>query len=434
VLLSTLESWLWSGALLPSASVDEVAAWVEELSDLYTVERAMLARRQGDQAHLGAKVLYFLCADAPKVGCVLDECARRDGRFASPRRVVDLGCGVGATSVGLLAWLAVRGRREPLEITLVDGEASVLRIAERVVSHAAELANLPLAVRTAVADLRSMALPESTDLVLCQTALNELLPARVAEPAHASATIDAVTRWTSAAPTILIEPALKATTRALQRLRDAILERGCARIVAPCPHQHRCPMLGRPGDWCHESRHFEPTPMVAAVQARTRRRDERLTYAFMAFAPGGDGASRLMKNSIRAADDATLKEGEPSAASARLAVFGEYGSAASPSFIRLGIYPLGIALATKRVLHQPASRAGSMPWRLVTDPLGSRGKTERLVCRGDGAMRMVRVLDKERSAANELLVEAPQGTLVVLEPEPPADRIGPDCLVREGPG
>jgi hypothetical protein len=63
--------------------------------------------------------------------------------------------------------------------------------------------------------------------------------------------------------------------------------------------------------------------------------------------------SRLMKNSIRAADDATLKEGEPSAPSPRLAVFGEYGSAASPSFIRLGIYPLGIALATKRVLHQP---------------------------------------------------------------------------------
>jgi hypothetical protein len=40
-----------------------------------------------------------------------------------------------------------------------------------------------------------------------------------------------------------------------------------------------------------------------------------------------------MKNSIRAADDATLKEGEPSAASPRLAVFSEYGSAASPSFI-----------------------------------------------------------------------------------------------------
>jgi hypothetical protein len=40
-------------------------------------------------------------------------------------------------------------------------------------------------------------------------------------------------------------------------------------------------------------------------------------------------ASRLMKNSIRAADD---PDG-PSAASPRLAVFGEYGSAASPSFI-----------------------------------------------------------------------------------------------------
>jgi hypothetical protein len=40
-----------------------------------------------------------------------------------------------------------------------------------------------------------------------------------------------------------------------------------------------------------------------------------------------------MKNSIRAADDATLRSGSPSAASLRLAVFSEYGSAASPSFI-----------------------------------------------------------------------------------------------------
>jgi hypothetical protein len=61
-----------------------------------------------------------------------------------------------------------------------------------------------------------------------------------------------------------------------------------------------------------------------------------------------------MKNSIRAADDATLKEEEPSAASPRLAAFGEYGSAASPSLLCLSIWPVGVALASKQVLHQPA--------------------------------------------------------------------------------
>jgi hypothetical protein len=53
-----------------------------------------------------------------------------------------------------------------------------------------------------------------------------------------------------------------------------------------------------------------------------------------------------MKNPIRAAGDPD----EPSAASPRLAVFGGYGNAASPC-----IWPVGIALASKRVLHQPAS-------------------------------------------------------------------------------
>lgn len=364
MLLSNLEFWLWSGALLPSAPVEEVAGWVEELSDLYTVERRMLVRKQGDRAHLGAKLLYFLCADSPKVGLVLEECVARDAEFGAPRCILDLGCGVGATSVGLLAWLAARGRRDPIAIDLVDREPSVLRIAERVVEEAAALAGVPTRLSTWVGDLREVDVRPATDLILCQTALNEHLAAGIAEPDHDEATFRAAERWSRSARTVLIEPALKPTTRALQRLRDRILERGGAHVVAPCPHQQACPMLAqmsaRRGDWCHEARAYEPTPMVAAVQARTRRRDERLTYAFQAFAPG----------SLR-----------------------------------------------------PHS-TGSMPWRLVTDPLGSRGKTERLVCRGDGEIRMIRVLDKERSEGNRLLVDAEQGAMLRVDPEPESERIG----------
>ena len=129
-------------------------------------------------------------------------------------------------------------------------------------------------------------------------------------------------------------------------------------------------MLANPRDWCHESRVVEPTPMVAAVQRITRRRDDRALFSYLAVAP----------------------RGEP---------------AIAPS-------------APNR-------------WRLVSDPLGSRGKTERWVCCGDGRLRMVRVLDRERSETNDPLASAERGTLVELPVLPEGDRIGPEVLVRVTP-
>ena len=43
---------------------------------------------------------------------------------------------------------------------------------------------------------------------------------------------------------------------------------------------------------------------------------------------------------------------------------------------------------------------------------------------------MVRVLDRERSDANEPLVSAERGTLVTLPVLPASDRIGPETVVR----
>ncbi len=356
-LLAALEVWLWSGDLVPAARVATVAEWVVELSDLYTVERGVLARRQGDREHLGAKLLYFLASDAPKVGLVLDECARRDPSFATARTIVDVGCGVGATSVGYLDWCAKRGQRGPFSLTGIDHSAAVLAIWTRVVAKAAELAGIDVTLSTVCADAFQVPLPPTCDLVLCQTAFNERL-ARDGE--YDAESFEVLLRWSRGVPVAVIEPALKTTTRALQRLRDRLLVAGGMHVVGPCPHDRPCPMLARPDDWCHESRRIEPTPMVAAVQAITRRRDDRALYSFLALVPGN--------------------------------------RANSPE---------------------------AHTWRLVSDALGSRGKTERWTCRGNGELHLIRVLDRERSECNALLVEAPRGEVVFVVPMPASDRIGP---------
>lgn len=357
--LISIESWLWSGALVPVPTLAEVADSVRELSDVYTVGRGTLPREQRAGRHLVAKALYFLCSDAPKVCLALDACRDSDAGFADGSRIVDLGCGVGATSVGLLAWLAAnRGRVGPISIVGVDREAASLALWRRVVLETAARAGARVEVETRTDDLLDTDVTDA-DLVLCQTALNESLGA---SERHDERTARAVGRWASACRTLVIEPALRTTTRALQHLRDEVLSAGAAHVVAPCPHQLRCPMLARPYDWCHVARRMAATPRVADVQALTRRRDERSLLAYVAFAPG---AAR-------------------------------------------------------------AAPTGGVELRLVGEPLGSRGKTERWACASDGSLRCLRVLDRERSPMNAALLAAECGDRVVAPAGLASDRIGPD--------
>ncbi len=354
------------------ATPDEaLARAVERLSDLYTTGRGSLARAQADAAHLSAKREYFLASDAPKVGLALDECVARHAAFARLEtletvRVVDLGAGVGATSVGFLAWLAGRtdaaaGRARRVEFHAVELGGPAARAYGEAVEAAAQAAGIACAVEVVARDFREAALP-ACDLVLCQTALNELL----AGEAHEPATVALAARWTRHAPLVLIEPALRPTTRALMALRDALLAEGAARVVAPCPHEGPCPMRARAGDWCHEGRRIHRTPRVEAIDRLVGRRDGRALFSFLATVPPEAPAPHAW----------------------------------------------------------PANAV-----RLVTDPLGSRGKTERLVCRADGELRTMRLLDREARDGNRAFLDAPQGATLAVEPLPANDRIGPEVRV-----
>ena len=363
-------------ALQPGAPPDAALAQaVERLSDLYTVDRGRLAREQADAAHLAAKRCYFLASDAPKVALALDECAARSEAFARLAalervRVVDLGAGVGATSVGFVAWLAgaraargTTGGSARIAFHAVELGAPAAQVYRDAVRAAGDAAGIAVDATVEARDFRGLALPPA-DLVLCQTALNELL---VGER-HAAATVELVAGWSRHAPLVLIEPALRTTTRALMALRDELLVRGGAHVVAPCLHQSRCPMLAREGDWCHEARRIEPTPRVARIDRIVGRRDDRALFAFLATCPG----------------------------------------------------------ATAPMSEQPLVR-------LVTDPLGSRGKTERLVCRSDGELRLMRLLDREVTDPNRAFVDAERGAVLSIEPLPANDRIAPMACVRAQP-
>ena len=373
------------------AAIDDaaLARAVIRLSDLYTSERRSLSREQADEDHLIAKCGYFLASDAPKVALALQEAAARSATFAQLSRldcvrVLDVGAGVGATSCGFLAWLAAahaqahanatHDRRMRVQFHAVELGAPAARAYEQSVRVAAAAANVDVEIHVEARDFRHKSVPalaQASDVILCQTALNELLVEDHVDPRHLPATVDMVAQWARAAPLLLIEPALRSTTRALMALRDALIARNAAQpaatVVAPCLHQHACPMRAKVDDWCHEARRVEPTPRVAALNRIVGRRDGRALFAYLATVPFREGA--------------------------------------------------------------PNSLVPESAIRIVTDTLGSRGKTERVVCRADGELRLMRLLDRETRPENALFVEGERGMAVTVNPMPANDRIGPEVMV-----
>jgi SAM-dependent methyltransferase len=156
-----------------------------------------------------------------------------------PRRVLDLGAGTGAVGE------AIRARWSGVEIVAVDKVAGpgVLR------------ADVTCAVRPAGVEGRF-------NLVVAAHLLNELA---------GTLDIEGRTRlilgWFREllemdGTCILIEPALRETSRKLLAVRDRLLAAGLF-VVAPCLWQGPCPALARERDFCHAS-------AAAIAQGRSR--------------------------------------------------------------------------------------------------------------------------------------------------------------------
>lgn len=250
-------------------SLAEVVDGVRELSDMFN---GVLPRRPGylsSRRLRRAYVQYYLPVNAEKIARVL---AERD-RYAPPGRplrVLDFGCGPGTAAI---AWLL--GRRPTASLTLVDVVDEALDDARWFCGQ------LGAQVRSST----SVPEGETFDLILAANVYNETDPKleRHLEPdGHL----------------VVVEPALKDTTRALQLWRDQRVREGW-RIAAPCLGQVTCPMTGRSDLWCHMDVPWPRPATVAEVDRRLGLDKESLKYAYMVLTKTGptlQGAWRLVSN------------------------------------------------------------------------------------------------------------------------------------------
>lgn len=255
-----------------------LTAAIIDRSKRYTSDRDRLGAPVNKTADLAARAAFFTIADAMKVAIPLAELADRNALPARrPLRVVDLGAGCGAMSLGLVAHLVSDATGDAkFEITAIDRDVDALRIAGAAVRALAERRDIDLSITTRAADVITTSIP-SCDLVLMGTVLNELSPdERLALVERALAAI---------APdgaVIVIEPALRETSRAMHELRDAVLAKGAAHVFAPCTRRAApCPMLANPDDWCHEDRPLELPPRTRELARLTHLRDNGMKFSYL---------------------------------------------------------------------------------------------------------------------------------------------------------
>src|SRR5690606_8805591 len=116
----------------PLATAKLTAAIVDR-SLRYTSDRARLAAPADKLGDLAARAAFFTIADAMKIAIPLGELAGRDALPATrPLRVVDLGAGCGAMSLGLIERVDA-----PVAITAIDRDAAALGIAAAAVRELA---------------------------------------------------------------------------------------------------------------------------------------------------------------------------------------------------------------------------------------------------------------------------------------------------------
>lgn len=254
----------------------EVAAAVERLSRGFTRERELAgARYLDDDRLLGAYLLFYWPVSYVQARGVLAELPRR------PRSTLDLGSGPGPMAFAALD----AGAAEALA---ADRSARALAMARDLAARSGE----PLATRewnpARGRPLADLAPGRRFDLVVMGHALNELFRGESAAERRAALLEEALSLLAPGGSLVVIEPALRETSRGLLSVRDLLVARGVA-VRAPCLFRGPCPALRRETDWCHAERPIEPPPLVAGIGRRAGLRKDAVKMSTLVLAPRGEG-------------------------------------------------------------------------------------------------------------------------------------------------
>jgi len=250
-----------------------LAAGVKKIADVYTGDREPCAAF-ADPALRTSYAAYYLPCNAIKLFPVLSELERRrpmlgrGGRL----RVLDLGCGPGTLTLGLLDFYRQRSRQSALEldITAIDrdgGNCSSARELIQAYCAAAPEAPAAAALHILTGDvgrLDSISPASGFDCIMAGNLINELSPDRHADLARR---IRALLKPDGVL--IILDPGTLQSFKNLLQFRQELLGAQEMHLLAPCMQPGTCPLQHCPDAWCHEKLFWSPPELVRLIDART---------------------------------------------------------------------------------------------------------------------------------------------------------------------
>ncbi|HMS85372.1 MAG TPA: small ribosomal subunit Rsm22 family protein [Nitrospira sp.] len=275
-------------------SIQKLAQAVAELSKIFTKERARLSVSYLDNSQLGTAYLqYFLPVNLAKIQLLLAEMPTPEG--GESFSVLDLGSGPGTGALAVLDWCYEQASPYALSVTAIDGSAAALGRARQLWDRYSQAAALREGgLRTYEVNLEQRAALEHVrqqgpfDLILATNCLNELY-ADAQDPIEMRAGLvtEALSLMAPNGTMMIVEPALRETSRALHQVRDRLLQEKRCTVYSPCVHENACPAMINPHDWCHEERIWDPPAVIKEIDEQVGFIKDALKFSYLLLRKDG---------------------------------------------------------------------------------------------------------------------------------------------------
>ncbi len=249
----------------------QVAAAVKRLSLGLTRDRELAGEGYLNQPDLlGAYLLFYWPVSFAQILSILPE-------LPSPQRVLDLGGAAGPAAFACLEAGATHA-------TVADRSRAALELGRALAQEAG--------VQLGSQRWTGGEPPGGTwDTIIAQHLFNELWVGAPDALERRSTLVQALlARLRPGGTLLLVDPALRETSRDLLLLRDRIVADGIA-VRAPCLFRGNCPALLRPTDWCHAERAWSPPDLILEIARAAGLHKEALKMSYRALAPPGAGGA-----------------------------------------------------------------------------------------------------------------------------------------------
>ena len=219
-----------------------------------------------DPKLLGAYLLFYWPVSYAQARSTLSELTSR------PRAVLDLGSGPGPLAFAALDAGAT-------SVVAADRSKPALDLARALATEAGEgLATREWSPEKPIPDGKF-------DLITMGHVVNELYNGQILPRAALLEKI--LERVNANGSLVVLEPALRETSRALLQVRDVLVEKGYA-IRAPCLWRGACPALVKESDWCHAERSWRMPKLVEELARAAGLHKESLKMSYLIVAPKGE--------------------------------------------------------------------------------------------------------------------------------------------------